>query len=34
MKQHTDYYDIDSYLTEEQLLIRSATKAWVDRKIN
>ncbi|HCY96870.1 acyl-CoA dehydrogenase family protein [uncultured Polaribacter sp.] len=33
MKQHTDYYDIDSYLTEEQLLIRSATKAWVDRKI-
>ena len=33
MKKNTDYYDIDSYFTEEQLLIRSATRAWVDRKI-
>jgi glutaryl-CoA dehydrogenase len=33
MKQHTDYYDIDSYFTEEQLLIRNATRAWVHRDI-
>ena len=33
MKKNTDYYDIDSYFTEEQLLIRSATRAWVNRKI-
>tara|TARA_B100000780_G_scaffold147106_1_gene102772 strand:+ start:2308 stop:2904 length:597 start_codon:yes stop_codon:yes gene_type:complete len=33
MKQQTDYYDIDSYFTEEQLLIRSATRAWVNKYI-
>ena len=33
MKKNTDYYDIDSYFTEEQLLVRSATRDWVNRNI-
>ena len=33
MKTNTDYYDIDNYLTEEQLLIRSSTRAWVNKNI-
>ena len=33
MKKNTDYYDIDSYFTEEQLLIRNATRSWVNRNI-
>ena len=33
MKKNTDYYDIDSYFTEEQLLIRIATRAWVNKNI-
>ena len=33
MKNNTDYYDIDSYFTEEQLLIRSTTRAWVTKNI-
>lgn len=33
MKKHTDYYDIDSYFTQEQLLVRSATRDWVNRNI-
>lgn len=33
MKTNTDYYNIDSYFTEEQLLVRSSTKAWVEKNI-
>jgi glutaryl-CoA dehydrogenase len=33
MNTNTDYYNIDNYLTEEQLLIRSSTRAWVNKNI-
>ena len=33
MKTNSDYYHIDRYFTDEQLLIRAATREWVNRYI-
>ena len=33
MKKNTGYYDVDSFFTEEQSLIRNAARAWVIRSI-
>tara|TARA_B100000809_G_scaffold265283_1_gene323621 strand:- start:4574 stop:5740 length:1167 start_codon:yes stop_codon:yes gene_type:complete len=33
MKTNSDYYNIDSYFTEEQLLVRASTRDWVNKFI-
>lgn len=33
MKTNSDYYAIDSYFTDEQLLIRASTREWVNKYI-
>jgi len=31
---HPDYYNLDDLFTEEQLLVRDATRAWVKREVS